>query len=150
MNAFFLIWNHMPWVWLALTIIFAVIESLTLALTTIWFALGAFAMIFISLTPIPFKVQPILFAVISCALLFFTRPVALEKFNKMKSATNANSLIGKEVEVLDDIREFQKGSVKINGVVWSAQSADSAELPKGTKCIVTDIKGNTLILKNLI
>ena len=38
--------NNLPWFWLIVVVLCIVIESLSMALTTIWFACGAFAMIF--------------------------------------------------------------------------------------------------------
>ncbi len=148
----FLIWNNMPWVWLALVVIFAVIEALTMSLTTIWFALGAVAMIFLSMAHIPLPVQIILFALISCVLLVFTRPVAIKKLNMKNSLTNADSLIGMQVVVQDAIEEMKKGTVKINGVVWNAIADNSGEanIQSGTKCTVTAIKGNTLVLRRTL
>ena len=49
---FFSLWNHMPWVWLVLTVVFILIEATTMSLTTIWFACAAFVMVFISLLPL--------------------------------------------------------------------------------------------------
>ena len=145
----------MPWVWLGLAVIFAVIEALTLSLTTIWFALGAAVMIFLSMVHIPLPAQAVLFAVISFALLVFTRPVAVRKLNLRKSATNSDTLIGMQVVVQDAVQEMKKGSVTVNGVVWSAQAELSAEnqensIPSGTRCTVTAIKGNTLILRRTL
>ena len=39
--------DNLPWFWVAVTIICVVIESLTLALTTIWFGISAFLMVFL-------------------------------------------------------------------------------------------------------
>ncbi len=146
----FLVFNNMPWAWLILTVAFAVIEALTLSLTTIWFALGAFAMIFLSFMPIPFPVQIILFALISSVLLVFTRPIALKKLNTKKLAANADSLIGTQAVVLDAVGEQQKGSVKIKGIVWNAESEDGQAIESGIKCTIIEIKGNTLVLRRTL
>ena len=45
--------DNLPWVWVAVTIICVVIESLTLSLTTIWFGISAFVMVFLAFTPLP-------------------------------------------------------------------------------------------------
>ena len=144
---FFFILNNMPWIWLFLLIILAVIESFTLALTTIWFAAGAFVMVFLSFLHIPLPVQIVLFALISCVLLIFTRPLALKKLNIKRLAANADSLIGASVLVQDAVTELKKGSAKINGIVWNAESEDGQAIESGTKCTITAIKGNTLVLR---
>ena len=53
--------DNLPWVWVAVTIICVVIESLTLALTTIWFGISAFVMVFLAFTPLPFVAQLFIF-----------------------------------------------------------------------------------------
>ncbi|MCR5289560.1 MAG: NfeD family protein [Treponema sp.] len=139
--------NHLPWLWFGLFIFFIVIEALTLALTTIWFACGAFALIFISLLPIPLSWQVLLFLLISCSLLFYTRPVALHHFNLKRPALNSDALIGKKVVVTESITSLKKGAIKVNGIVWTATSVDGSEIAVGTECTVTDIQGVTAIVK---
>jgi membrane protein implicated in regulation of membrane protease activity len=67
--------NNLPWVWVAVTIICVVIESLTLALTTIWFGISAFVLVFLAFTPLPFVAQVFIFVALALVLLIFTRPV---------------------------------------------------------------------------
>jgi membrane protein implicated in regulation of membrane protease activity len=131
----------MRWVWVALVILFAVIEAFTLGLTTIWFALGALVMVFLSFLPIPLSIQIIIFLAISAALLFFTRPFAIKKFKTGKEKTNVDSLIGMHALVTRQITEFDKGEVKLNGQFWTARSEDGSTINEGTKCEVVRIEG---------
>ena len=137
------------WIWVALTIIFAVIEVFTLGLTTIWFALAALVTVFLSFLPIPLKFQVLIFLVISAVLLFFTRPVAIKKFKTGRVKTNVDSLAGQHVLVTKQIREFERGEVKLNGQFWSARSDDGSTLDEGTKCEVLRIEGVQAIVRPL-
>jgi membrane protein implicated in regulation of membrane protease activity len=137
------------WVWVALTIIFAIIEVFTLGLTTIWFALAALVTVFLSFLPIPLKFQVLIFLVISAVLLFFTRPVAIKKFKTGRVKTNVDSLAGQHVLVTKQIREFERGEVKLNGQFWSARSDDGSTLDEGTKCEVLRIEGVQAIVRPL-
>lgn len=137
--------NYMPWVWLGVAVLCLVIEGLTFSLTTIWFALGAVVMIFLSLTHMSLQWQLLIFLVISLLLLIFTRPFAVKKFAK-KTPTNSDALIGKKVIVTETITDLQKGAVKLNGVEWTASSADGSAIEKGTECTVTDIQGATAVV----
>ena len=119
---------YTPWFWFAIAVICAVIEGMTLGLTTVWFALSAVLMIFISMLHPPFYVQCVLFALVALLLLFFTR---------------------KKAVVLQTITEWEKGQVKINGVVWTAASVDGAVIPAGDECIIEKIEGVTLIVKEM-
>ena len=140
---------YTPWVWFGIAVICAVIEGLTLGLTTIWFALSAVLMIFISLLQLPFYAQCVLFALVALLLLFFTRPLALKFLHTKRENTNADSLIGKKALALQTITEWEKGQVKINGAVWTAASVDGTAIPAGDECIIEKIEGVTLIVKKI-
>ena len=102
------------WIWVALVIGFALIEVFTLGLTTIWFAIAALVMVFLSFLEIPLSFQILIFLSISAVLLIFTRPLAVKKFKVGKEKTNIDSLIGKHALVTKKIGEFEKGEVKLN------------------------------------
>ena len=137
------------WIWVALTIIFALIEAFTLGLTTIWFALAALVMVFLSFLPIPLVFQLMIFLAISAVLLFFTRPVAIRKFKTGKEKTNVDSLVGKHAIVTIQISEFDRGEVKLNGQFWTARSDDGSAISEGTKCEVVRIEGVQAIVREL-
>jgi membrane protein implicated in regulation of membrane protease activity len=139
----------MRWIWVALTVIFAIIEVFTFGLTTVWFALAALVMIFLSFLPIPLVVQIFIFLGISAILLIFTRPVALKKFRIGKVKTNVDSLVGMHALVTKQISEFERGEVKLNGQIWSARSQDGTVIGEGTKCEVMGIEGVQAIVRVL-
>jgi len=135
------------WIWVALTIVFAIIEAFTLGLTTIWFALASIVMVFLSFLHIPLIYQILIFLAVSAVLLIFTRPVALKKFKAGREKTNVDGLIGKNALVTKKISEFENGEVKLNGQIWSARSHDGSELSEGTKCEVVRIEGVHAIVR---
>jgi len=139
----------MRWIWVALVIVFAVIEVLTLGLYTVWFALAALIMVFLSLLNIPLPFQLLIFLVISSVLLFFTRPLAIKKLKIGREKTNVDSLIGMHALVTRTISEFEKGEVKLNGQFWSARAEDNSVVPEGTKCEVVRIEGVRAIVRPL-
>jgi len=129
------------WIWVALTIIFSIIEVFTLGLTTVWFAIAALVMVFLSFLPIPLIYQIMIFLAISAVLLIFTRPVALKKFKTGAEKTNVDSLAGMQALVIKKIEEFDKGEIKLNGQIWSARSDDGSVINEGVKCEVLRIEG---------
>jgi membrane protein implicated in regulation of membrane protease activity len=137
------------WIWVALVIIFALIEVFTLGLTTVWFAIAALLMVFLSFIEIPLTGQILIFLAISGALLFFTRPLAIKKFKIGQEKTNVDSLIGKHALVIKTIGEFERGEAKINGQIWSARSEDNTEITEGSKCEILRIEGVQLIVRKL-
>ena len=134
---------------MALVIIFALIEVFTLGLTTVWFAIAALIMVFLSFIPIPLPYQVLIFLAISALLLIFTRPVAVKKFKVGREKTNVDSLIGKHVLVTKKISEFEKGEVKANGLIWTARADINTDIIEGTKCEVLRIEGVQLIVRPL-
>jgi len=140
---------HSHWIWLGITILMAIIEGLTMGLTTIWFALAALLMVFISFLPIPLAFQIMIFLAISAVLLLFTRPLAIKKFKTGKEKTNVDSLLGKNALVTKQITEFDRGEVKLNGQIWSARSENGSTLEEGTKCEVVRIEGVQAIVRIL-
>jgi len=137
------------WVWVALVVVFAVIEAFTLGLTTIWFAISAFVMVFLSFLKIPLPVQIIIFLLISGVLLYFTRPLAVKKFKTGRVKTNVESLAGMHALVTKQISEFDRGEVKLNGQFWTARSEDGSTIKEGTKCEVVRIEGVQAIVRIL-
>ena len=141
--------DNLPWVWVAVTIICVVIESLTLSLTTIWFGISAFVMVFLAFTPLPFTAQLFIFVVLALVLLIFTRPVVKQKLNQKKIATNYERIIGQIALVTKKITALDKGSVKINGMEWTAAVKEDITLEEGSKCIVEEIAGVTAYVKSI-
>jgi len=137
------------WIWVALVIIFAIIEIFTLGLTTVWFAIAAVIMVFLSFLKIPLTVQILIFLAISALLLIFTRPLAVKKFKIGREKTNVDSLVGKHALVVKTISEFERGEAKINGQIWTARSEDSTEITEGSKCEILRIEGVQLIVRKL-
>ena len=141
--------DNLPWFWVAVTIICVVIESLTLALTTIWFGISAFVMVFLAFTPLPFPAQLFIFVALAMVLLIFTRPVVKQKINQKKIATNYERIIGQIAVVTKKITALDKGSVKINGMEWTAAVKEDIVLEEGSKCVIEDIAGVTAYVKQI-
>ncbi len=141
--------NNLPWVWVAVTIICIVIESLTLSLTTIWFGISSFVLVFLAFTPIPFGAQMFIFVALALVLLIFTRPVVKQKLNQKKIATNYERIIGQIALVTKKITALDKGSVKINGMEWTAAVKEDITLEEGSKCIIEEIAGVTVYVNKI-
>ncbi|MBQ4235342.1 MAG: NfeD family protein [Treponema sp.] len=141
--------NNLPWGWVAVTIICVVIESLTLSLTTIWFGISAFVMVFLAFTPLPFPAQLLIFVALAMVLLIFTKPIVKKKLSQKKIATNYERVIGQIAVVTKRITALEKGSVKINGMEWTAAVKEDTTLEEGSKCMVEEIAGVTAYVKQI-
>ena len=90
------------WFWLGLIILFLVIEAVTVGLATIWFAAGALAALLVSLCGVGILGQMVVFFLVSLALLFFTRPVAVKYFDPHKIRTNYEDAVDKTVKITEE------------------------------------------------
>ena len=68
----------MPWIWVAVIIVCSIIEASTLSLTTIWAAIAAVPLVFLSRSVLSLKWQLLIFASLTLVLLISTRPLALK------------------------------------------------------------------------
>lgn len=136
----------MPYFWLALLVLFVIIEASTTALTTIWAAISALVMIFISRTGLAFRWQMLIFLVLTILLMLGCRPFAIKKLKLGREKTNVDSLVGEEILITKAITAFHKGEAKSkNGVIWAVSS--DKEISAGSVCVVEKVKGNTLIVR---
>ncbi|MCI8860026.1 MAG: NfeD family protein [Lachnospiraceae bacterium] len=134
--------------WLIVLVVMAVIEIITLGLTTVWFAGGALAAFIASLLGANIVVQVILFVVVSVLLLALTRPLAAEYLNKGRIRTNADSLIGKTAIVKQEIDNLKaQGQVSVDGQEWTARSVDEQVISKDMQVEIVEIKGVKLMVK---
>lgn len=135
--------------WLIALAVLLVLEILTLGLTTIWFAGGALAAFLVSLVSDSLILQIVVFLVVSFVLLFFTRPVASRYLNSKRTKTNYESLIGRDVKVLERIDNFNNtGLVLLNGLEWMARSVDDETIIEpGEKVIVREVSGVKVIVE---
>ncbi len=134
--------------WLVIFVVFLVIEIITMGLTTIWFAGGALIAAAISALGLGLPVQITVFLLSSILLLCLTRPIAMKHFNKKIEKTNAESLIGVDTIVLEEIDALHgTGKVVVNGIEWSAMADEREDLyVAGSVVTVVGIQGVKLIV----
>lgn len=137
--------------WLLLAAIFIVLEIISLGLTTIWFAGGAFIAAIAAACHANLVIQIVLFLVVSLVLLFVTRPIALKHLNANTEKTNSEALVGQRAIVLEEINNLKEtGKAKINGMEWTARSATDTEIISAESIVtVVDIQGVKLIVETV-
>ena len=141
---------YYEFIWLALVIIFAVIEALTAGLTVIWFAIGCAGAAICAACSGPLWLQVVIFIIISLICLLLVRPVAKSRLKNKAEPTNADRVIGMEALVTEDIDNISgSGAVVIGGVVWSARSQDGQPIAKDSKVKVIRIEGVRVFVENL-
>ncbi len=136
------------YLWLGVVAFSIILEFITADLVSIWFAGGGLVGMVFDAFSVAYYVQIPVFVVTVALLLFLCRKPIIKLMKKEDFKSNAQSVIGKEVTLLSDVSFEKAGSVKINGVVWSAVGQkDSDVIEQGKIVIITEIKGNKLIVK---
>lgn len=141
----------MSWmVWLAAFVILTGIEAATMALTTIWFAGGALVAFVLALMGADLYIEVLAFFIVSCILLFFTRPLALKYVNKNTVKTNAEGIVGKKARVTTAVNnDLSTGAAVVAGQEWTARSEDGSLIEEGTMVKINAINGVKLIVSRL-
>lgn len=134
-------------IWLIVMIICLVIEAITLGLTTIWFAAGAFIAMLLSFIGLSIGIQIASFLIISVASIIFIYPTIKNKLRYGTEKTNYETLINKVGIVIEEINNMENtGQVKINGQIWSAKEMNNNIIEKNKEVLVKEIKGVKLIV----
>lgn len=133
------------WVfWLALFLILAIIEVMSLDLYFIMLATGALGSVFTALAGGPFWLQTLVFCVISLLMILFLRPIALKHLRRGPAdrLTNVDRLIGLDALVLEPTTRLA-GRAKIGGETWTARNEGEGTLEPGSYGRVNRIDGAT-------
>ena len=136
-------------IWMALVIIFLVVELVTVGLTTIWLAGGALVAFILAAVGADFWIQLVAFFVVSFVLIFFTRPIAVKYLNPRRTRTNSEELIGEIIKVTRRIdNRSAEGTALAKGLEWSARAvSDDMIIEKDTLVKVIRIEGVKLIVE---
>jgi membrane protein implicated in regulation of membrane protease activity len=135
--------------WALTTLAFIIAEIITIQLVSIWFAAGAFVtMLFAYFKSPGFVGELIIFIVTSALLLIITYPL-LKNWRHVKHVgTNSELEIGRSASVIEEIDHVKgTGRVRLNGVDWSAVSADGDDIiPAGAIVTVVRVQGAKLFV----
>ena len=140
-----------PVLWLALIILFVVLEASTVQLVSIWLAAGSLAALIPAMLGMPLVVQVIVFVAVSAVCLVFTRPFVKGVLAVKKVNTNADRTIGEIGLVTETIDStLESGRVMVDGLSWKARPSDNAVLEAGTRVQVKEIHGVTLTVEKAV
>jgi membrane protein implicated in regulation of membrane protease activity len=139
--------------WLALILVFVIIEVTTVDFTFLMLAVGSLGGLIVGLFGVPWWVQIIVAGILSILLLFTVRPPLLRLLKRGGDHTKSN------VEALSGLTGIvtidfvgTAGTVKLaNGETWTAKlghapTAESIPLVAGDHVFVTSIEGATAIV----
>ena len=141
-------------VWIALILIFGIIELTTLEFTFLMLAIGSFGGLLAGFFGAPWWVQIIIAAVLSVLLLFALRPALLRALKKGgdPALSNVDALLGLTGTVTNDFSGNASHVKLANGETWTARlGADSSTatdrlLVEGERVVVIAIEGATAVV----
>ena len=126
--------------WSVLAVAFLVLEGCTVAMVSLWFAIGAAAALVLSLLGAALWLQLLAFLAVSGVLLALLRPM-MRKYVK-STKTNVDSVPGTEGLVTEDIDNVAyQGQVKLGAMTWTARSTSGASIRAGTRVRVDRVEG---------
>ena len=133
--------------WFSIIIVAAILEALTLDLTSIWFSLSALIAFMLGVFGVNIGVQLGVFVIVSIGLLFSVRPLAQNYFRTNIVSTNSDRLIGKTAICTKSILQGGRGEVKVSSQIWTAISQDSTDIMEDDTVEILAIEGVKLIVK---
>lgn len=135
-------------IWLSLAILLGMIEGMTAALVSIWFAGGAVAAFLVSLLGAGFVLQLVVFVAVSAILLAFMRSLAQKKALTETVATNADRILGRLAVVTEPIDNLKAtGAVRIDGVEWTARCNSDNIISAGETVKILQIDGVKVVVE---
>ena len=135
--------------WLCAFVVFLLAEIASVALTSIWFSVGALAAFVVSLYCDILWVQILVFLLVSLVLVIVTRPVADKFLNRDRAKTNVDAIVGRQGIVTEDIDDLKAtGEVSLAGQIWMARTGvEGRRIEKDAKVVVREIRGVKLIVE---
>jgi membrane protein implicated in regulation of membrane protease activity len=142
------------WVfWLALILVFIVVEVLSLSFVFLMLAVGSLGGLVAGLIGAPWWVQVIVAGALSLILLFFVRPPLLHVMKRGSDGARSNidALMGLQGSVVVEFDDHgRNGQVKLaNGETWTSRLVDGStgKAPtEGQRVIVSSIDGATAVV----
>ena len=140
--------NSMVWVWLAVLALAVFVEMSTMALVSVWCAVGALVAVFAAYFNVPLAAQLLLFIGVSIVTAAVVRPLAKKYADPYKVPTNADRLVGMEGRVTETVNNgYPTGAVYVDGKTWTARSEDGTVIPKGELVEIAGMEGIKLIVR---
>ncbi len=139
-------------IWLAVALLFIVIEVCTSGFAIACFSVGALFAMICTIFKAPLWIQIIGFATGTTLAFIFIRPLAikyLQRRENINHRTGVEALVGREAKVSQTITAGDYGRVAIDGDDWKAKSIDNTEIPAGCKVEIVSIESVILTVKQL-
>ena len=142
----------MLYVWIALSVLAIVLETLTVQLLFIWFLPGLLVAMLLAFLAVDTWIQVLVFFIVSAACLVLFQTVLKKRLHgKKQEKFNVDAVIGEKCYVVEKIDNIAcRGAVKVRGLEWAARTlSDDELLEEGTLVEVLAVEGVKLICKKV-
>jgi membrane protein implicated in regulation of membrane protease activity len=136
-------------IWLIAAVVLAAGEIINLSFFLFPFAIGALGAAAVALAGLGTPAAFAAFAVLTGVSFAVVRPIARRHVRMpAQLRTGTDALVGRTAVVLEDIdNDAARGSVRLDGEVWTARSYDDDRgYAAGTRVIVIEIRGATALV----
>jgi len=135
-------------VWLALILVFGIVEIVTVQFLFVMLAAGSLAGLLVGAVGVPWWAQILVAAAVSLLLIFAVRPRLVRRLSRGgdPALSNVEALVGLTGIVTTDYAG-NVGHVKLsNGEIWTARVPADRPLVEGERVIVAAIEGATAVV----
>lgn len=139
-----------PWImWLAVGVLFLIVELLTTALVSIWFVPSAIITCLLSFVVDNLLIQIAIFVVLSAVFMVVCRKIYNKHIKKPVDDVDQNEkLLGKSATVTEDTNGIT-GRILVGDVYWRAVSENGDIIQKGETVKIKGVNGTTLVINKL-
>ncbi len=133
--------------WLAVILICAFLEVITVNLVTIWFIASGIVTLIASIFIDSLLIQVGIFVLLGVFLLITTRKPLQRMVNVRREHTNLDRIYGMNGVVIEEISKNKSGVVKVDGKLWTALSDE--DIPVNSIVKVLEINSVKLKVKKV-
>lgn len=135
-------------VWLIISAMLIIIDAFTASFMLVWFGISGFVAALLSALGVSLGAQVVVFLIGGLILAILLYPIAKEKFkvDKKTLLTREETYEGKVLKAEHDIED--KGSIKLDGVLWNAINEGSA-IKKGEFFKILRLEGNKIVIEKV-
>jgi membrane protein implicated in regulation of membrane protease activity len=141
--------NQSAWVatWLIAAGVLAIGEMLTAGFFLLPFAAGAAVAGILALLSISVPVQVVTFVIVSVLSLWLLQRFAKKDIQGELLPVGAARYVGASAIVLQPVKKFQDGMVKMGTQEWRATTDGDTEITAGTEVRVIEVRGARLVIE---
>jgi membrane protein implicated in regulation of membrane protease activity len=141
--------NQSAWVtmWLIAAGVLAIGEMLTAGFFLLPFAAGAAVAGILALLSIAVPIQIVTFVLVSVLSLWLLQRFAKKDVHGELLPVGAARFVGASAIVLQPVKKFQDGMVKLGTQEWRAATDKDEEIPAGTEVRVIEVRGARLVVE---